>query len=302
MQLPRLPVQRTVAVFVFLALAAPALAQPSLSNLWPVDVGRSWEFDVRIEGPPGTVQTGTFTLTVANQAQLPSGVTVSCFGLASTVAATAPAGTPEGLSALEQRLWRARPALRQKLSAEPARRITSQPSLLLAVPEACGFDNGFLVDDEVAMGIWSDSIAEWGWWWITDPTPGSTFRLQIRTQVADDAFVNGAVRTIDGAVTTPAGSFTDAVIVDYVVEMGESTIVDGGGNVIGTASFETAGWIAFVPGVGPVASEESFGPVQIDCPACPPGIFETITTTMDLRAATPVSAQEVSFGGLKARY
>lgn len=101
---------------------------------------------------------------------------------------------------------------------------------------------------------------------------------------------------------TPVGSFTNAVIVDYVVELGESVITDEIGGPLGTASFETVGWVAFVPGVGPVASEETFSPAAIDCPTCPPAIFETVTTTMELRATTPVSTEQHSFGNLKVRY
>ena len=79
-------------------------------------------------------------------------------------------------------------------------------------------------------------------------------------------------------------------------------IVDGGGNVLGTGFFEAVGWVAFVPGLGPVASDESFGPAEIDCPACPPVVFETIRTNMDLSDTTSVSTERRSFGSIKARY
>ncbi len=153
------------------------------------------------------------------------------------------------------------------------------------------------------MGVWSDSLGDWAWWWTpADLVPGSTFRLPIRTEVSTDAFVNGEVRTINELVSTSAGSFTNAVIIDYVVELGETEIVDPGAGVIGTAFFETVGWVAFVPGVGPVASEETRAPATIDCPACPAEIFEPISTSMDLRGTTPVGTEHVTFGNIKARY
>ncbi len=224
-----------------------------------------------------------------------------CFSVESTVPTSALPGTPEGLSTLEQRLWSVRPELREKMLVGRARQVAFQPSLLLRVPE-CSSDAGLLVDDGAAMGLW-DSTGDWAWWWITaDLTPGSTFRLQLIPGLADDVFVNGEVRTIDGAVMTPAGSFTNVVIVDYVVELGESSLVNEVGEVIGTVSFETGGWVAFAPGVGPVASEEAFALAEIDCPECPPEIFETVTTTMDLRDMTPVRTEPRSFASLKAQF
>ena len=290
-----------VAVFVLLAFVAPADAQPSLSTLWPADIGSVWEFDVRVEGPFDAVETGTVTHSVVGQSEISSGVTVWCFSVDSTVPISALPGMPEGLSTLEQRLWSVRPELREKMLVGGVRQVAYQPSLLLRVPE-CSNEAGLLVDNEVAMGLWASS-GDWAWWWITaDLVPGSTFRLQLIPDLADDVFVNGEVRTIDGAVMTPAGSFTNAVIVDYVVELGESSITDEGGGVLGTVSFETVGWVAFAPGVGPVASEEAFAPAEIDCPECPPEIFETVTTTMDLRNKTPVRGEQRTFGRLKAQF
>jgi hypothetical protein len=290
-----------VALFVLLAFVAPADAQPGLSTLWPAEIGQEWEFDVRVEGPFDVIETGIVTQTVVGQSELSPGVTVWCFNIESSVSASALPGMPEGLSALEQRLWSVRPELREKLLVGRARRVAVQPSLLLRVPE-CSNEAGLLVDDEVAMGLWG-SNGDWAWWWITaDVTPGSTFRLQLVPHLADDVFVNGNVRTIDGAVTTPAGSFTNVVIVDYVIELGESIISDAVGTVLGTAFFETVGWVAFVPGVGPVASEEAFSPAEIDCPECPLVVFETVTTTMDLQATTVVPAERRSFGSLKAQF
>jgi len=291
-----------VAVFVLFAFVAPADAQPSLSSLWPADTGGMWEFDVRVEGPFDAVETGTVTQTIVSLSEVSPGVTVSCFSVESTVSAVALTGTPEGLTTLEQRLWSVRPELRQKILVGLARRVSYQPSLLLRVPECSSNNAGLLVDNEVAMGLWG-STGDWAWWWLTaNLAPGSTFRRQLIPELADDVFVNGQVRTIEGAVTTPAGSFTNAVIVDYVVEMGESLVTDGSGVVLGTASFETVGWVAFVPGVGPVASEEASMPVEINCPECPPVIFETITTTMDLLDTTSVPTERRSFARLKAQF
>ncbi len=265
----RFPPSAAVALFL-LFVAASAMAQSNLSNLWPVDLGRQWEFDVRVEGPFGQIEIGTLTQSVVSERSLPSGVVASCF----SVQSTGLGGSPRG----------------------------PLPSLLLAVPD-CEFDVGVLADDPVALGVWSDAQSDWSWWWIpTNPAPGASFRLPIRTGISNDAFVNGVVRSTAAAVTTPAGSFTNALIVDYVVELGQSEIVDATLGVIGTARFETVGWIAFVPDVGPVASEESYGPATIDCPGCPPEIFESITTTMSLRASTPVSTEQVTFGSIKAQF
>jgi hypothetical protein len=276
-----MPFTSTLVFLLLLLLAAPAIAQPSLSSLWPLEVGRSWEFDVRVEGPFDQIETGTLTQTVVGLGVLPSGRVSACFSADTTV--------PESSWAIGS-------------ESPDSRKITDQPSLLLAVP-GCGIDVGVAVDETEALGAWNEATADWEWWWITaDLTPGASFQLQIRKSLADDAFVNGELRTLEGAVTTPAGSFTDAAIVDYVVELGESTITDQGGEPIGTVSFEVTGWVAFVPDVGPVASEETFAPAAIDCPTCPPVVFEPISTSLALRSTTPVGSEERSFGSFKARF
>lgn len=250
---------------LLLAILRPAFAQPTLSSLWPMEVGRDWEFDASVEGPFTQVRTGSVRQTVVGQTQLGSEATVWCFDVVSTMS-------------------------------------PPQPAMLLAVPD-CDLEVGVFVDDSVAMGVWSEGNTDWAWWWVpADLTPGAAFRLPIRRSLVDDAFLNGVVRTLDGAVTTPLSSFTGAVIIDYVVELGETEIHDGGGDVLGTVSFESVGWVAFVPDVGPVASSETFAPAEMDCPDCPPVVFETITTTMQLRATTSVSTERPTFGSVKARY
>ena len=134
---------RAVAVFVLLAFVTPAVAQPSLSTLWPADIGRSWEFEVRVEGPFDEVQTGIVTQTIVGQTELSSGATLSCFSVESTVSPAGFPGAPGGLSALEQRLWFARPELREKMLVGQARQVAVQPSLLLRIPE-CFIEVGLL--------------------------------------------------------------------------------------------------------------------------------------------------------------
>ena len=177
--------------------------------------------------PLGTLISG-WSQTVAQVTELSAGVTVACFDASTAGPTFSLPGVPDGLSALEQRLWLARPDLRHRISPDTARRaaLPPSPSYLLPLPP-CGLGVGLRVDDAVAMGIWSDAADDWSWWWSNaDVVPASSFRLQLRPDLTDDAFLNGTVRTIDGDVSTPAGSYTDAVIVDYVVELGECRQVE----------------------------------------------------------------------------
>lgn len=272
---------RVLFAVSLLSVASTATAQPALSSLWPTVVGSEWEFDVRIEGESTGIQTGTYALTVSSQSTLPSGSTVACFAYGSTVA---PRALPE--------------SSRISLSTP----VFVLPSLLLR-PPTCASGAGLLPDEDNALGAWRDGASAWDWWWVpANPAPGSTFSLPILTGIQSDAFINGEVRTINGSVATSAGTFTDAVIVDYLLELGETQVIDGGGGLLGTVSEETVGWIAFVPGVGPVASEETTTITEIDCPTCPASIFDPFTKSLDLRRAPVVPVDAGSFGGLKARY
>lgn len=272
---------RFVAVALLLTCATTAFAQPSLSSLWPLEVGREWDFDGRVEGASTGTQTGTYRITVAGQIALFSGATAACFDLYNTILP----GPFPGL-----------------MDAMAAREVYVAPSLLLSVP-TCGADVGVLIDEEVATGTWDDGIGGWTWWWLpADLTPGSAFRLPVPTDRASDVFINGVVRTITGVVTTPAGSFTNAVIVDYVFEVGEVDILQAGVGVIGSVTSETVGWVAFVPDVGPVAVEETTTKTEIDCPECPASLFDPYTNTLELRATVPLPTNQLSVGTLKTRY
>jgi len=284
------PLARGALAFCLLiAFAAPAVAQPSLSSLWPIDAESSWEFDVRVEGPFDEVRSGILRQTVAGQVGSPPSGSAWCFDTAWKELPVSLAKAPEDLSPLEQH-----PLLAQG--------VVGALSMLLFSPP-CGVSAGVLAEDESALGIWNAATQSWEWLWIeANSSPGSSFHLPIRTQLVDDAYVDGDVRTIEGAVTVPAGSYTNAVIVDYVVAVGESQISNQDGEVLGTVAFEVVGWVAFVPGVGPVASEENFAPAQIDCPACPPAVFETITTSMELRSSSEVRVERRSFASVKARF
>lgn len=276
-------------------LGAAAIAQPTQSNLWPMDVGRVWEFDARVEGSVRGVSTGIYSQTIDQQLQSTSGRTIACFSLNSTVS---PPGSskgrdPYGLSQAD---------LEALLLGKRVEGTGYVPSALLAVTE-CAFPVGLAAEENVALGHWSDLSGQWEWWWAgSDLSPGASFNLQIRTPIADDSFIGGTIRTDSGSVTTPAGTFENLLIVDYVLEWGESDIIEAGVGVIGTVTRETTGWIAFLPGTGPVASEETNTAVEFDCATCPSAIAETVTTTLELRSSSPVATERSSFAALKARY
>ncbi len=285
---------------LFLTGSNVAVAQPTLDSLWPNSTGNSWSYDMTWEGLDGPVS-GTGSLFFTGSEIFPPGVEVqNLLGQASVSPTKSDA--PHGLSALERHLWRFRPQLRPQFT-ERARKngLPYWPMVLLTPMEGSTSEVGYRETADV-IGGWRAPLADWSWWMVSGPVAtGSTFRLQLVPDLADDVFLNGEIRGIDESVNTQVGTFNGAVVVDYLIELGEITFGDEDGNLIGTGVGEISGWVAFVPDLGPVAAAELTEIVSHDCPTCTPEQLRSFAADASLNN-NPVSTTAESFGTLKARF
>jgi hypothetical protein len=84
--------------------------------------------------------------------------------------------------------------------------------------------------------------------------PGGRFQLlQLIPSLASDVFLHGRI-TGRQPVTTPAGTFPNAIECEYLVDYGVSARTDDEGNPIGYSREVAYGTVACVDSLGPVAA------------------------------------------------
>jgi hypothetical protein len=296
--------QRILLWSAVLALLAPAAAwsQPTLDSLWPNDDGLRWTYSGNyediVDGPEsftGILQfDGTVPLFGGGTGQ---NLEATAIGVPASSASAAGAARLQGFW---RQLWIARPDLRAKIeSYAAAHKVPIAWPLLLLGPAN-------FVKDATTIGSWSEVEDYWGWWYLTnDLTMGAQWTLQLVRPLADDVFLHATVTSLMASVVTDAGTFNDAVQMDYLVEYGLAEIIDEGGNSIGTVRAETSGTVYYVPNVGPVACEEHFYATEVNCPTCPPDEWpvgvDLAHGDLSLRSL-PVAEQESSWGHVKALF
>ena len=123
------------------------------------------------------------------------------------------------------------------------------------------------------------------------------------------AFLDAEPLAFDAVVTTTSGTYTNAVQVDYLIDMGISTLTDENGSLLGTLHGEITGHVSYVPGVGPVEMWEEhepyvwvdFGPNEV-----PDEIARWLGVVVETQslslAADPVAVTGASWGEVKAMY
>ena len=212
---------------------------------------------------------------------------------------------PKRLSPLLRQLWRLRPDLREEiLERREKQSVAFWPGILLGPLDISRGVSYRQTDARV--GGWRDEIGDWSWWHLTDELfAGAGFTLQLVPDLASDVFLHGTVRGTNESVITGAGAWTNAVVVDYVVDAGEATITNESGDVLGTLTSEIRGWVAYVPDVGPVASFEDARILNVDCPSgCPEETVdgEVISHTELLLRELPVATETSTWGSIKQRW
>ena len=303
------PLSRWAAVAASLLLPAYAAAQPpSMDELWPSTDGLSWTYVQHYEVffPPQVVIDNRTRLFFAGPAVAPNGIqaqylrqepvgSVPMFTIAAESGLTDP---------LLQRLWIARPDLRQRMLA-----MAGGATCPTEAPQG---SFALLLDGEFAWRKTAEEIAAWrcnladtrAWMWLeSNLTPGYEFTLQLVPDLADDVLLRGTIAGVE-AVTVPAGSFDNCVRVDYVVDYGKSNCTDDVGNITGTFRSETRGYVDYAPDVGPVRSYEEFIPTAATEGSCEgkPGVGERGSlASMALESAT-TPARRSTWGQVKTAY
>lgn len=300
----------TVVLLAVLSLPPTAFAQPQLESLWPNDDGLSWSYTGTYRDfPDDPVENYLPRLVFDGTGSMAPGVTVQrLVGLnpSPTVTKSAVGVPPRHWPPLYRSLWWGRPDLRSELEdrASVSKADSFWPWLYLGPAE---------IDNETAfrktvdkIGHWRGVIADWSWLYFDgEPFAGQSFTLQLIPDLADDVFLHVTVQSIAATVVTQAGTFEDSVILRLIVDPGTSRFTDEEGNVLGSITSQIDGWIAFAPGVGPVAMSQATTITAVDCPAgCPEEDLlgeELGVGTLSLRE-TPVATERSSWGEVKGRY
>ncbi len=300
------------SVLLALLLCPDARAQ-DMSSLWPNDDGHSWTYrqtyveDLWVGGDAIENEVRFY---LDGYGTVPGGIAVqnlrlqvlSASGRSSSAVAPILGDNPMHDPFLRG-LWWARPDLRAALQEGVSNgKIEETPpgyyQLLLS--------EGAYRKSETEIAAWrEDQDAMMSWLWlISDIEPGATFSLQLVPDLADNVWLHGTVTGWED-VDVPAGTF-HSLRVDYLIDYGISTCVDGQGQETGSIRSETRGWIDYAPWVGPVKSHELFVPVAEvlsgDCPGIG-HLGEALTEGgLELGVPGPVPVQAVSWGRLKALY
>jgi hypothetical protein len=189
---------------------------------------------------------------------------------------------------------------------EPALRVqlrTARPDV--AVSTLFTATSGVAVLDAARLRIAADEIAAYDEsrsrsWTYLDGSGGPTFQLPLLAALADSVRLTGTITGVTG-VSTPAGSFMDAVLVRYVVDFGWGAIPGRPGDAV---RGRTRGEIYFAPDVGPVLAREIFIPIAERRGAPPAAAFDSTFTELQLlqRTATSTTAEATTWSRIKQRF
>ena len=278
----------TILVFAFSALTAAATAPAvELSSLWPNPDGLRWDYELEVQSivTPSDNITTVGSLGLAGTINTPNGT----FQLLHEHRAAAGAGSAEPFAdPFLHALWRMRPDLRVAIEARYGKPAGPEPwgPLLL--------HGGYFAKGVSSIQMWQPGFDHATWTYLeSNLTPGATFVQQLLPEFTDDTFLHGTVESIDAAVTTPAGSFLHGVRMTYLIDYGQSELIDEHGDVFGTYRSTTTGHVTYVPDVGPVEMLEQLTPyAEADCGAngCPPEITDmlgVVVQTITLSCSKP---------------
>jgi hypothetical protein len=191
---------------------------------------------------------------------------------------------------------------------EPALRVQlrmARPEV--SVPELVTRTSGVAVLDASRLRITEYEIAAYDVdqfvnrsWTYLDGSGGPTFQLPLLAALADSVRLTGTIAGVTG-VSTPAGSFMDAVLVRYVVDFGWGAVPGRPGDAV---RGRTRGEIYFAPDVGPVLAREVFIPIAARRGAPPAAPFDSTFTELQLlqRTATSTQVEATTWSRIKQRF
>ncbi len=292
-----------LAIVIVTFAATLVQAQVPLAPLWPNDDGLRWEYEMHVVDllEDIDIYLDAF-LALEGTAITPGGEAQNLFAIQeepSSLLARPRLELPPVLHAV----WLGRPDLRAAIEARYGGKEIVEPWYPLFL------HGGYFMKSTENIQMWQDVWDHPTWTYLEAPVvTGHTFVQQLLPELADDIYLHGTVADIDASVVTPAGEFTGAVKMDYLVDLGISTITDEQGELIGTFHGEFAGHVHYVPDLGPVDLFQEYTPfVWADCPGgCPPEIADYLGVTTQTIAmgllSNPVGEQRNSWGAVKFLY
>ncbi len=297
-----------------LALSAPLSSAhgQDMSSYWPNDDGRSWTYQERYEeySPAYEANDLVVRLSFAGAAVAPNGIAVQVLREEQLSGpSTILAGRHGGTSALMRNLWKARPDLRDAIARLDAENTVAGGSCPSFAPPnfPCLLLGGELAYRKTAVEVaaWRcDVVDTHSWrWLVSDLTLGNTFSLQLIPDLATDVYLQGTIAAIED-VTVPAGTFTQCLRVDYIVDYGMNACTDESGHDFGTYRSETRGYVHYAPGVGPVQGYEEFIPVVEGVTDCSGGMAVGSVATRITRklASSTTRIVPATWGRIKTIY
>ncbi|GJM43551.1 MAG: hypothetical protein DHS20C21_03930 [Gemmatimonadota bacterium] len=297
------PRRKLYLALAWIAIAVPAAhAQPTLDSLWPNADQSVWRYQLSyssvFEDPftsPATLRFNGEIVHHGHELQ----VLEASHGIPSERLADGP-----DLPPVLRAIWQARPDLREALEQRYAtgRGAGDWWPLFL--------HDGYFQKSPISLRMWQAPWSHPTWTYLETPLlVGETFTHQLVPELADDIFLHGTVASIDAAASTPAGEFSNAVKIEYLIDAGVQQVTDASGVLLGRLHSEVRGHVHYVPDVGPVeVVEEHFPYVWIDCAPsdCPEEWVENlgIATHAYILSLTeaPTSIERSSWAATKASF
>lgn len=266
----------------------PGPATAGLATVWPNEDGNSWTYSLRVEQrmwkmtPADSVEAvpplpamdvlyaefleplpaavldsaqAVYSQTFDGEITTDSGVTAQNL-VEVTEEIPAVTGARPGPPAWIRVLASARPDLAPRLTDlyGPAIGDPAAKDLDLMNPI---FLEGYAweLNDEAIVG-YGDLTTAPSWLHLTsDLSLGATFRFQLVAPLADDIFLHGRI-VKRGPATYDGHTYDDVVVCFYAIDLGISEMTDESGNLPGCYRPYMTGIVVYVPGVGPVASQD----------------------------------------------
>ncbi len=255
-------------------------AQPTLDSLWPNADGLRWDYKITVENDslPGGSFTTDAAMTLVGTVETPGGTAQVLH-------------TSHGLS----------PATGG--CCLPVRSLTCSPVSTRWYPSL--LHGNYFMKTATRIQMWERELVcdQPYWTYLTSSLAvGDTFTQPFPCS-GSDGFLHGTVAAIDATVSTPAGTFTNAVRIDYRVVDGWSECADENGNPLFRFRAETRGHVHYVPDVGPVDLLEDFIPVaETEGDGCGCPVHFSVQTIRMLLTRGPVPVAPITWTGVKRLY
>lgn len=292
----------------------PATPLASLATIWPNEDGRGWTYSFFREewedtaraglfvtagavppapslpvlraliptlgrGPSVTTDSASFSLRFSGQITTGSGVVAQY--LQTTIGPPVSAGLAGAgrVDPILAHVWQARADLRSALESRLSlARPLGEPS-----PHLFLSGGAWRKTASAILGYGDfDTLPSWKYL-DSNIVPGAQFTLQLIPSLASDVFLHGRIAGRK-SVTTPSGTYPNAIECEYMVNYGIAAMTDDQGGLLGYQRSVSYGTVAYVDSLGPVACSERLRMRVVSSGAVTNGVG---TQHSSLRATVP---------------